>query len=433
MEILILFGLILLNGAFAMSEIAIVTSRQARLQQRRDGGSAGAAMAMRLLDSPGPFLSTVQVGITTIGILSGAFGENLIAERLRDIFAGHPALAPHSQALATGVMVMVVTYCAVVFGELVPKRLALINPEGIASLVARPMLLLSRLAHPLVVLLDQSSNLLLRLLGARPTQQAPVSEEEIRILLQQGTTAGVFRPSEQAMVDNVFRLDALRVTDIMTQRRDVLVLDLADAAEANRGKLLDGRFETMPLCRGGLEEVVGMIDAKHLLALTVRDGRPIALEESAQPPLFVPASISAAQLLAKLQARNRHAALVVDEYGSVEGLVTMTDVTRAIIGHVPGTEPANGDEAVQREDGSWLFDGLLPIERAWPMLQLALRTSPGSSSPYRTLAGFVMDKLGRVPRVGDHFEHRGWRFEVVDMDGHRIDRILASPVKGAGS
>lgn len=427
MEILFLFGLILLNGVFAMSEIAVVSSRQARLQQRRDGGSAGAAMAMRLLDSPGPFLSTVQVGITTIGILSGAFGENLIADRLREVFDGYPALAPHSQVLATTVMVILVTYCAVVFGELVPKRLALINPEGIASLVARPMLLLSRLAHPLVILLDQSSNLLLRLLGVKSTREAPVSEEEIRILLQQGTSAGVFRPSEQAMVDNVFRLDALRVTDIMTQRRDVLVLDLSDDASANRAKLLHGRFETMPLCRGGLEQVIGMIDAKHLLALTVRDGEPVALEESAHPPLFVPDSISAAQLLAKLQARNRHAALVVDEYGSVEGLVTMTDVVRAIIGHVPGTEPANGDDAVQRDDGSWLLDGLLPIERAWPMLELTLQPGPGGSGPYRTLAGFVMDKLGRVPRVGDHFDHRGWRFEVVDMDGHRIDRILASP------
>ncbi len=425
-EFLLLFALIMLNGLFAMSEIAIVTSRQARLQQRIERGSAGAAMALQLLDRPGPFLSTVQVGITTIGILSGAFGESAIADRLREVFAAQPLLAPYSQSLALVVMVLLVTYFAVVIGELVPKRLALINPERIASIAARPMHLLSRLAHPLVVLFDQSSNLLLRLLGASGQVETPVSEEEVRILLRQGTAAGVFAASEQAMVDNVFRLDDLRVTDIMTPGRDVLFLDLDDSPDCVRDKLLTARFEAMPLCRGGLDNVLGMVDAKRLLALTVRDGKPAALEESAMSALFVPAAITAAQLLAKLQKRNRHIALVVDEYGELLGLVTITDVMKAIIGHVPGHEQDASEAAVQRADGSWLLDGTLLLDQVWPRLQVE-PSLIGDSSHYRTVGGFVLERLGRVPRSGESFAHAGWTFEVVDMDGNRIDRLLVSP------
>jgi putative hemolysin len=430
MEILFLLLLILLNGLFAMSEIAIVTSRHARLQQRVDGGSAGALVALRLLDSPGPFLSTVQVGITTVGILAGAFGENAIAERLVVLFAAEPLLAPYARLLATTIMVVVVTYCAVVLGELVPKRLALINPERIAAIAAPPMRLLSRLAHPLVLLLDQSSNLLLKLLGAKPSEEPVVSEEEIRIMLQQGTAAGVFEASEQRMVGNVFRLDVLRVTAIMTPRRDLVFLDLDDSDETNRAKMLDARYQSMPLCRGGLDEVIGLLDAKHLLARALRDGSLSGLAEAALPPLFVPETVSAAKLLEVLKRRNSHVALVVDEYGGVEGLVTLTDVMEAIIGQLPGDRHADPDDAVQRADGSWLLDGQLSLERVEQLLRTAASLADGGHG-YHTLGGFVMDRLGRVPHTGDCFDHLQWRFEVVDMDGNRVDRVLVAALPEA--
>jgi putative hemolysin len=422
MELLILLALILVNGLFAMSEIAIVSSRQARLQQHAEAGRPGARVALQLLDDPGPFLSTVQVGITSIGILAGAFGENAIAGRLAVVFAEIPILAPQASVLATAVMVMLVTYLSVVLGELVPKRLALAAPERIARLAAPPMRMLARIAHPLVMLLDRSSNLVLRLFRVRPTEEAPVSEEEIRILIRQGTAAGVFHPHEQQMVDNVFGLDALRVTSLMTPRRDVLYIDLDDDEAVNRGKLVTGRFQTLPVVRGGLDGVVGLVDAKHLLALMMeRDGQ-IALGDATHAPLCVPQSITAARLLQALQRRNSHAALVVDEYGKVEGLVTLTDLLGAIIGAVPGERHAESDDIVRRADGSWLIDGMVLLDRVWHVTGIADPVGP--SPDYRTLAGLVLHARGRVPVTGDVIELGDCRLEVVDMDGHRIDRVL---------
>jgi putative hemolysin len=425
MELLVLLALIFVNGVFAMSEIAIVSSRQARLQQYAEAGSPGSRAALQLLDAPGPFLSTVQVGITTIGILVGAFGENAIAGRLAGVFADVPLVAPHAGVLATAVMVVLVTYLSVVLGELVPKRLALSAPERIAALAARPMQMLARIAHPLVLLLDSSSNLVLRVIGVRRAQETPVSEDEIRILIRQGTAQGVFHPHEQQMVDNVFGLDALRVTSLMTPRRDVLYIDLDDDEAVNRGKLVAGRFQTLPVCRGGLDGVVGVIDAKHLLAMMMeRDGR-IALCDATHAPLYVPESITAAQLLQTLQRRNSHAALVVDEYGKVEGLVTVTDLLGAIIGAVPGERHAGDDDLVRRADGSWLVDGMVLLDRVWHVTGIADPVGP--SPDYRTLAGLVLHARGRVPATGDVIDLGGCRLEVVDMDGHRIDRVLVRP------
>ncbi len=429
MELLILLALILVNGTFAMSEIALVSSRQARLQQRAEAGSPGARVALRLLDDPGPFLSTVQVGITTIGILAGAFGENAIAGRLAAVFVEVPLLAPHASGLATALMVVLVTYLSVVLGELVPKRLALAAPERVAAMTAPPMRMLARIAHPLVVLLDVSSNLVLRALGVRRSEQPPVSEDEIRILLRQGTAAGIFDASEQLMVDNVFGLDALRVTSMMTTRRDVLYIDLEDDEAVNRGKLLAGRFQTLPVCRGGLDGVVGLVDAKHLLATMLESGGRIGLCEAAHSPLCVPESISAAQLLRTLQRRNCHAALVVDEYGKVEGLVTLTDLLGAIIGNVPGDRHAENDDIVRRADGSWLIDGMVTLDRVWQVTGI---TDPvGACTDYRTLGGLVLHSLGHLPAVGETVDVGSCRIEVVDMDGHRIDRVLLTLSEGA--
>jgi putative hemolysin len=428
MEFVILLVLILVNGLFAMSEIAIVSSRKARLQQRIDAGSSGAKLALRLADDPGKLLSTVQVGITTIGILSGAFGENAIAERLITVFNAYPALVPYSQAMATVIMVVVITFFSVVLGELVPKRLALLNPESIATLIARPMDLLSRLAHPLVALFSLASTGLLRLLGAKAPDGPPVTEEEIKVMLQQGADAGVFEASEQTMVGNVFRLDDLRVTAIMTPRLDITYLDLDDTEEENLATLALGRFQTLPVCRGGMDHLLGLLDAKDYLGRMLKGQEP-RLEDLVHPALFVPETITPNQLLATLRRQRSYVALVVDEYGSVEGMVTLTDLLEAIIGDLPGAE-SDSDDAVQREDGSWLLDGMLPLDRLTALFEL---TAPldDDEGDYHTLGGFIMAALGRVPAVGDHFEHKGLRFEVMDMDRNRVDRVLVQRVVGA--
>lgn len=423
MEFLILLVLILINGLFAMSEIAIVSSRKARLQQRAEAGSSGARMALKLADDPGKMLSTVQVGITTIGILSGAFGENAIAERLITVFNDYPLLAPYAKGLATVVMVVVITFFSVVLGELVPKRLALLNPESVATTIARPMDLLSRLAHPLVALFSIASSALLHLLGARRPDEPPVTEEEIKVMLQQGTDAGVFEHSEQAMVGNVFRLDDLRVTAIMTRRRDITFLDLEDSDAENLATLSEGRYQTLPVCRGGLDDVVGLLDAKDFLGRTLKGDKP-SLADVVHKALYVPETISPNQLLTTLRRHRSYVALVVDEYGNLEGMVTLTDLLEAIVGDLPDFE-SEGDDIVRREDGSLLLDGTLPLDRISDLLELA---SPldDDGGEFHTLGGFVMAELGSVPGVGEHFLHRGWRFEVVDMDHTRVDRVLVS-------
>jgi len=430
-EYLILLCLILVNGVFAMSEIAIVSSRRARLQQRADAGSGGARMALRLSQDPGNFLSTVQVGITTIGILSGAFGENAIAERLIAVFDQYPLLAPYSKGLATVAMVAIITYLSVVLGELVPKRFALQHPETIATLIATPMHWLSRLTYPLVRLFSLSSAVLLGLLGARGSNEPPVTEEEIKSMLKEGTEAGVFEHAEQAMVGNVFRLDDLRMTAIMTPRPDIAFLDLDDPPAVNREKLATGNYLTWPVCRDGLDQVVGVLDAKDLLR-RVLSGAELDIEAALRPVLFVPESISPMQLIETFRRRRTTVALVVDEYGGVEGVVTLSDLLEAIVGDLPWeTTGEDEDAAVRRDDGSWLLDAGLPLDRLQAIFPQA--QAPDARAGYHTLGGLVMDRLGRIPSVGDRFDWGGLRFEVVDMDRRRVDRLLVAPLHGSAA
>ena len=429
MEFLILLVLILINGLFAMSEMAIVSSRKARLQQRIDQGSSGAKVALKLADDPSTFLSTVQVGITTIGILSGAFGENAIAEKLITLLKQYPLFAPYSKGIATVTMVLVVTYLSVVLGEIVPKRLALLNPERVASALARPMQILSKVAHPLVVLFSISSNALLWLLGGKKDDSPPVTEEEIKVLLQQGAEAGVFEKSEQKMLGNIFRLDDLRVTAIMTPRMDIRFLDLEDSLEDNHQILSEGSHQTMPVCRGGLDSILGLLDSKEYLAKMLRN-ESADLESSVHPAVFVPESVSTIQLLETLRRKKAHMALVVDEYGSIEGMVTLADLLEAIIGDLPGANHDGDDDAVQRADGSWLMDGLISLDRVQTLLHS--QSLESEEHDYNSLGGLVMHQLGRVPSVGDLFDFRGLRFEVVDMDGSRVDRLLVLTIEDEG-
>jgi putative hemolysin len=424
MEVLFLAVLILLNGVFALSEIAVVSARKTRLQQWSDEGRAGAAAALHLANEPGRFLSTIQVGITTIGILSGALAEASVAQTLAASLSQVPAVAPFSEGIAIGIVVVTITYLSVVIGELVPKRLALVNPEAIASVIAQPMQWLSRVSSPLVRFFNLSSEAVLRLVGAREAGEPPVTEEEIKVLMEQGTEAGVFEESEQTLVSNILRLDEQPVGAIMTPRVDIFYLDLEQPYEENRKQLLDCPYSRMPVCKDGLDNVLGILESKALMRQSLR-GEAIDLTGSLARPLYVPNSISSMELLETFKKNRMHVALVVDEYGEVQGLVTMNDVLEAIVGDIPSAEAAGDEEAVQREDGSWLLDGMLSLDKFKEIFELE-ELEEEDTGNFHTLGGFVMLRLGRVPAVGDHFEWNGLRFEVMDMDRHRVDRMLVA-------
>ena len=425
MEFLFLLLLILVNGIFAMSETAVVSSRKARLQQWVDEGKSGAGVALELATEPGHFLAAIQVGITLVGILCGAFGGATVAASLAGRVARVPVLAPYAATIALVVVVSAITILSVILGELVPKRIALRNPEGIAVTVARPMRLLSNVAYPVVRFLSILTESVLKLLGLRPTQALPVTEEEIKVMMEQGAEAGVFEKEEQQLVSNVFRLDQQRVGSIMTPRVDIVYLDVEDSFDDTRCKIQGSLYSVLPVCRGGFVNVLGIVHAKDLLTRSL-SGESLDLLVSLKPPLYVPETSTAMKLLEMFKKSGRHVAFVVDEYGDVQGLVTVNDVLESIVGDIPTEGEPQELLAIRREDGSWLLDGMLPIDKfrdLFPDVELP-EEEAGS---YHTLSGFVLMRLGRIPAAADHFEWRGWRFEVVDMDANRIDKVLAAP------
>jgi putative hemolysin len=426
MEIAVLAALILVNGLFAMSEIALVTARRGRLQALVDSGDAGAAAAMALNEHPTRFLSTIQVGITSIGVLSGIVGEAALAAPLAQWLDGFQFVETQTAGyLATGLVVIVVTYFAIVFGELVPKRLAQITPEKIARLVSRPIRGLATVANPFVKLLSVSTDLLLRLLGARTTTDNAVTEEEIHAMIEEGSESGVIDEQERAMVRNVFRLDDRQIASLMTPRSDIVYLDLDDSIDDNLRKVVESDHARFPVCRGTLREVQGIVSARTLLKQAVQGGK-MDLTTAQQPVVFVPESLTGMELLDNFRASSSHVALVVDEYGEVQGLVTPQDLFEAIAGEfkTPSQEDA---WAVQRKDGSWLLDGLIPVPELKDRLDLD-SVPEEDFGRYNTLSGMLMLLLGRVPHTADVAEWEGWRFEVVDMDQKRIDKVLASKV-----
>ncbi|MBA2352955.1 MAG: HlyC/CorC family transporter [Burkholderiales bacterium] len=430
MEIVIVLALIALNGVFAMSEMAIVSARKARLQQLADEGRARAKVALDLANEPGNFLSTVQIGITLIGILSGAFGGALFSQQLAVYVARVPALAEHSEAIALTIVVAVITYFSLILGELAPKRLALLNPELIASLVARPMRMLSKIASPLVSFLSVSTSLVLRVIGAKASTEPPVTQEEIHVLIEQGAEAGVFERAEQDLVRNIFRLDELRVGAIMVPRLDVVFLDLEDSVDRISENIIGSVHSRFPVCKGGVDTVLGVVHSKDLLAASLA-GKPLDLAAALRPPLYVPDSVSAMELLEMFKKTRTHIALIVDEYGDLQGLVTLNDVMEAIIGDIPSGDLPEESLAVQREDGSWLLDGMLSIEKLKELFDLD-KLPYEESGNYHTVGGFVMMRLGRVPKKADYTDWSGWRFEVVDMDKNRVDQVLVASLKTVG-
>ncbi|GGY12468.1 hemolysin family protein [Paludibacterium paludis] len=425
MDILILLLLILLNGVFAMSELAIVSSRKVRLQQWADDGDKGAEAAIALSDEPTRFLSTIQIGITSISILSGVFGEAAIARHLEEWLATFPLVAAYSKPVSVALMVVLITTVSLIFGELVPKRLAMHNPELIASTLARPMLLLSRLSSPLVKVLSVLTDWLLRVIGAKQSSEPSITEEEIRVLMEQGADEGVFDQAEQEMVENIFRLDDRKVSSIMTPRKDIISLDIEDRQEDNVRLLRESPYSRFPVCKGGMEHIVGILEAKRMLDLALA-GEKVDFASDIIPPLYVPATVSLMQLLEQFKISRTHIALVVDEYGELEGLVTMNDVLEAIVGDLPATGQDDDDEFVQREDGSWLIDGMVTLDEFKEFFDLDHdEPLPGEETGnIHTLGGVMMFQQGRVPVVTDRFEWNGFTFEVMDMDKTRVDKIM---------
>ena len=425
MEILLLIALIVLNGVFAMSEIALVTARRARLARLADAGDTSAAMAMKLHDDPTRFLSTVQVGITSIGILNGIIGEAVLAEPLALWLQSFGVEGKASGIASTALVVLVITYVTIVIGELVPKRIGQFNPEDIARRVARPMNLLAILARPFVRLLSVSTNGILHLLGKQQSSQADVIEEEIHALLQEGSESGVFEQQERDMVRNVLRLDDRSISSLMIPRSEIVYLDITLPLEDNLKRVADSAHSRFPVCRDGLDTVLGIISAKRLFNQTQSGGK-LDFTSQLMPATFVPESLTGMDLLEHFRASDAHMVLVVDEYGEVDGLVTPQNVLEALTGEFT---PRNLEEAwaVQRADGSWFFDGLIPI----PELEdrLGLKTLPEEGKGrYHTLGGLVMWLAGQLPQTGDVLTWRNWQFEVVDLDGKRIDKILATQI-----
>ena len=423
MEIWILLGLILVNGIFAMSEIALMTARRARLLVLAQDGDTSAAAAAALGEDPNRFLSTIQIGITSIGILNGIVGEAALAQPFSHWLQKLGVDAGISGYLATGLVVVSITYISIVLGELVPKRLGQMNAESIARRVARPMLWLSSITSPFVKLLSSSTQLVLRSFGVSEKEASSVTQEEIHLMLAEGSDAGVIEDNEHLMVRNVFRLDDRQIASLMVPRSDVDFLDIQDPMEMNLQRMEAGDRSRFPVLRGGWDDVLGVANARQLLTTVLRGGTP-NLTENLKPPVFVPESLTGMELLENFKNSGTQLAFVVDEYGEVQGIVTLKDVMEAITGEF---KPHSAEDAwaVQRDDGSWLLDGFIPIAEMKD--RIGLKEVPEEEKGrYNTLSGMIMLLLGRLPQTADHCDWEGWRFEVVDMDGKRIDKVLAS-------
>lgn len=418
-EIAIILLLILLNGLFAMSEIAVVSARRVRLQNMASQGSKGAETALELLAAPNRFLSTVQVGITLVGVFAGAFGGAALAADLAAPLTNLPLIGRYANTISLFLVVGAITYLSVVIGELVPKRIALHSAERISALVSRPMHALSVLATPVVRLLSISTDAVVRMLGIESTREADVTEEEIRILVEQGAQAGIIEEAERDMVESVFRLGDRPLEAMMTPRTEIVWLDVNAPEEESRRIAEESSHSRFPVCDGDLDHVVGIVLAQDLLAgcLAGRDFDLTVMKE----PLFVPETMRALHALERFKESGMSMALLIDEYGGVEGLVTLIDILEAIVGDIPTPEEMAAPPIVQRDDGTWLVDGLLTLDEFRE--EFDVPAFPGEGR-YQTIGGFVVFMLGELPQTGDTVQWEGYRFEIVDLDGHRVDKVL---------
>ena len=429
MEVLLLIVLIALNGLFAMSEMALTAARKVRLQVLVESGHPGAQAALELHENPTKFLSTVQVGITSIGVLNGIVGEAAFADPLAQWLMGFRVEPRTAGWIATGIVVLLITVLTIIFGELVPKRLGQMYPETVSRLVARPMNWLSAATRPLVAFLSLATHGVLRLLGIRGAAARPVTQEEIAASLEEGFDAGVIEAQEHQMVRNVFRLDERQIGSMMIPRAEIVWLDVDASMPDLLARIAASGHTRYPVCRGSLDDVQGVLGAHRLLEPLAR-GEPPNLAALLKPPVFVPETLSGMELLEQVRGADAELVFVVDEYGSVQGVISERDVLEAIAGEF--TPPAGeGAWAVQRADGSWLIDGLIPVPELKDRLELE-ELPEEERGRYNTLAGMIMLLLGRLPRTADVVSWQGWRFEVVDLDGKRVDKVLASRTEPHG-
>ena len=422
-DLLIVLGLILVNGVFAMSELAVVSSRKSRLQSLARRGVRGARTALRLTEDPTAFLSTVQIGITLVGILAGAFSGIALGEEVAAWLAGWPPIEPYARTIAIGTIVVAITYVTLIIGELVPKRIALRRPERIAVVVAPPMQTLSRVAGPLVYVLKHSTEGVLRLLRLGGGQEATVTEEEIRMLIAEGTRAGIFLASEREMIEAVLRLADRRVRAIMTPRQEDVWLDVTATPEEIAETINEHRASRYPVCRETIDNPVGVVGVTDLAAVLLKGGT-VRLSELIMPPLVVPEGVYVLNVLDLLRKEWAQIAIVIDEYGATEGIVTLSDILEAITGELPARGEELELDLVRRGDGSWLVDGAYPIDEFEDRLRLRGLRNDGD---YDTVAGYALHRLERLPSIGDSFTTESGRFEIVDMDGNRIDKVLFVP------
>lgn len=421
-EFFIVLLLIVLNGLFSMSETAVVSARKTRLQQLAEEGNSRAQSALNLANAPNRFLGTVQIGITLIGILTGVFGGATITRELAAALQQFPVIAPYATAIAGAVVVLLLTYFSLVIGELVPKRVALNDPERVASLVAGPMTFLSRLARPLVRVLGASTDLALRVLRVKPSNEPIVTAEEIMVMVEQGAEVGVFERSEQALIERILALDERRISSFMTPRSKIVALDISSTMDEVHRKLLDSQRSRFPVIDGHLDNVLGIVRAKDILNQNLT-GEPIDLRALLRPGLFLPEATTALETLEHFKQHGTHVGLVMDEFGGIQGMITHNDVLEAIVGYDPSQETPFEPQIVQRADGTWLVDGLTSIEEFDAVLDLDILHEE-SGRRYQTVGGLVMSQVAGVPSAGQSFVWRNLRFEVVDMDGRRVDKVL---------
>jgi putative hemolysin len=423
-QMFIIILLVVINGIFAMSEIALVSVRKALLQRKARSGDQGAQAALELAENPNRFLSTVQVGITLIGILSGAFGGATIAEMLAKWLVNIPFLSDYAEGISFAIVVIIITYLQLVIGELIPKRIGLNTPEKISTMVSRPMKVLSRITSPIVNVLSASTEIGFKLLGFKTSDAPSVTEEEVKLLLHQGTQIGIFEEVEQDLVESVFRLADRRVDAIMTPHTEIEWLNLDDPFEEIQQKIIDSPYSHFPLAQGNLDNIVGILLLKDFLLATRNGSRPDLLQ-LAIPPVFVPESMPALKVLESFKSSRNQLALVIDEYGGMLGIVTMFDILKSIVGNFPQSGEVDSEMAVQREDGSWLLDGKLPIDELKEMF--AIDELPDEERMgYQTLGGFMMSQLGKIPSEGNTYQWKKYLFEVMDMDANRVDKVMLS-------
>jgi len=419
-ELFVVLALTLLNGFFSMSEMAVVSARRARLEAMAEAGNPGAARAADLSKDPSRFLSSVQMGITLIGIASGAFGTATLGQKLADFLGTFPFLGTYAEPIAYAIVVILITFLSLVLGELVPKRIALAYPEAVASRVAKPLAIIGDVGRPIVNLLGFSSALILTALRVPQTRDQTVTEEEVETILQEGTESGIIDPAERAMVREVIGLADRPVSDIMTRRAEVYWVDVADEPKVLRAELRQCPFSRVVVAKGGsIDEPLGFVHKKDLLDLML-EGKPLDIEKNVREPIFVPEVSSVLDVLELFREKRNHFAFVLDEFGTFEGVVTLTDVLEAITGDMPEEHEAESRSIIERADGTFLVDGRTEIDE----LEEKLGIEAPSDARFRTVAGFALEIFGRIPREGEIADMAGWIVEIMDMDGRRIDKLL---------